>query len=130
MIPWNSASLDSFTLPRAESPSTIYSSRRLTSRLRQSTNFWTRFAMSMEPESFFFTLLFVFSADSLARLFTKICSAALSASCLFSMNQTWSCSLKKAVMASCVKRELTDFFVWFSKQPMVEKQLVTSTRLS
>ena len=84
----------------------------------------------MEPESFFLTLLLVFSADSLARLLTRICSAARSASCLFSMNQTCSCSRKKAVIASWVKRELTDFFVWFSKQPMVEKQLVTSTRLS
>ena len=84
----------------------------------------------MAPESFFFTLDLVFSADSLARLFTRICSAARSASCLFSINQTWSCSLKKAVMASWVNLELTDFLVWFSKQPMVEKQLVTSTRLS
>ena len=83
--------------------------------------------MSMEPESFFFTLDFVFSADSRARLFTRICSDALSASCLFSMNQTCSCSLKKAVMASWVNLLLTLFFVWFSKQPMVEKQLVTST---
>ena len=33
-------------------------------------------------------------------------------------------------MASWVNLELTLFFVWFSKQPMVEKQLVTSTRES
>ena len=33
-------------------------------------------------------------------------------------------------MASWVNLELTDFLVWFSKQPMVEKQLVTSTRES
>ena len=33
-------------------------------------------------------------------------------------------------MASWVNLEFTDFLVWFSKQPMVEKQLVTSTRLS
>ena len=41
------------TEPMAESPSTIYSSRRLASRLRQSTNFCTRLAMSRLPESFF-----------------------------------------------------------------------------
>ena len=84
----------------------------------------------MEPDSFFLTLVLVFSADSRARLLTKICSAALAASWAFSMNQTWSCSLKNAVMASWVNLELTLFFVWFSKQPMVEKQLVTSTRES
>ena len=33
-------------------------------------------------------------------------------------------------MASWVNLELTDFLVWFSKHPMVEKQLVTITRLS
>ena len=66
----------------------MYSSRTLVSRLRQSTNFCTRLEMSMEPDSFFFTLDLVFSADSRARLFTRICSAALAASWAFSINQT------------------------------------------
>ena len=40
--------------PSAESPSTMYSSRRSTSLVRQSTNFWTRLAMSIFSVSFFF----------------------------------------------------------------------------
>ena len=130
MIPWNSASRDSLTLPNAESPSTMYSSRLAASRLRQSTNFWTRLAMSMEPDSFFLTEIFAFSAVSRDRLLTKIWSAARSASALFSKNQICRFSRKNAVMASWVNLELTLFLVWFSKQPMVEKQLVMMTKLS
>ena len=56
-----------------------------TSLVRQSTNFWTRLAMSTEPESFFFTFRRVSSAFSRLRLFSSTCSPIFSASKGFSM---------------------------------------------
>ena len=85
MIAWNSPSRASLTLPRAESPSTIYSSLRSMSLVRQGTNFCTRFEMSMEPDSFFLMFSRVRSAVSRERLLIKTCSAILWASWGFSM---------------------------------------------
>ena len=75
MMAWNSPSRACFTLPSAESPSTIYSSLRFTSRVRQGTNFCTRLEISMEPVSFFLIFSLVFSAFSRARLLMSTCSA-------------------------------------------------------
>ena len=82
---WNPASLACFTEPRAESTSTINSSRSFASLLRQSTNFWTLLAMSILPVSLVFRLRRVFSASSRLRLFISTCPAILSASMGFSM---------------------------------------------
>ena len=99
-MPWNSASRESLQAPRALSPSTIYISRFETSRLRQSTNFCTRFEMSMLPVSFFLMFSRAFSACSRLRLFMSTWSATLSASALCSMKYTSSCERRKSVMAS------------------------------
>ena len=85
MMPWNSASRLIFTLPMAESPSTMYSSRLDTSLVRQSTNFCTRLDRSMLPVSFFLMFSRVFSAFSRARLLIKTCSPIFWASRGFSM---------------------------------------------
>ena len=114
MIPWNSASRESLHAPSAESPSTMYISRRSGSRLRQSTNFCTRFAISMLPESFFFMPCRARSAVSRLRLFISTWSAILSASGLFSMKYTSSCALKNSVIEVWMKRLFIAFFVWFS----------------
>ena len=130
MIPWKSASRESLHAPSAESPSTMYISRFSGSLLRQSTNFCTRFAISMLPESFFFMPSLVFSAASRLRLLTSTCSAILSASGLFSIKYISRRSLKKSVIASWMKRLVIAFLVWFSYEVCVEKQFVTSTRQS
>ena len=85
-----------------------------TSRLRQSTNFWTLFEMSMLPVSFFLMVSLAFSACSRLRLFTSTWSATRSASALCSMKYTSSWERRKSVMASCMKRFVMAFFVWFS----------------
>ena len=114
MMPWNSASRPSFTLPRAESPSTIYSSRWDTSLVRQSTNFCTRLEMSTDPDSFFLMPRRVFSAVSRDRLFTSTWPAIFSASKGFSMKYTSSWLRRKSVMASWMNLLVMDFLVWFS----------------
>ena len=53
--------------------------------MRQSTNFCTRLAMSMVPESFFLMFSRVCSAFSRLRLLISTCSAIFSASKGFSM---------------------------------------------
>ena len=85
MMAWNSPSRASLTLPRAESPSTIYSSLRSMSLVRQGTNFCTRLEISMEPVSFFLMFSRVRSAVSRERLFTSTCSAIFWASKGFSI---------------------------------------------
>ena len=114
MMPWNSASRESLTAPRAESPSTMYSSRRSVSLVRQSTNFCTRLAMSTLPESFFLMLSRAFSAVSRLRLFTSTWLAILSAASRFSMKYTCSCSRRNSDMASCTNLLVMAFLVWFS----------------
>ena len=73
------------TEPRAESPSTIKSSRSPTSLLRQSTNFATRPVMSILAVSLPFKFKRVFSASSRLRLFTSTWPAIFSASRGFSI---------------------------------------------
>src|SRR5699024_12884374 len=64
MMAWNSLSRLVLTAPMAESPSTIYSSRRAGSLVRQSTNFCTRLARSIWVDRVFLMLWRVFSACS------------------------------------------------------------------
>ena len=85
MMAWNSESRPCLHEPSAESPSTMYSSRRETSLVRQSTNFCTRLDTSRLPDSFFLMLRRARSACSRLRLLMSTCSAIFSASSLFSM---------------------------------------------
>ena len=115
MMPWNSASRPSFTEPRAESPSTMYSSRRATSLVRQSTNFCTRLAMSTEPARLLLLMdRRAFSPASRLRLLMRICRAASSAAWGFSSRKICRCSRRKSVIPSWRKRLFTAFLVWFS----------------
>ena len=85
MTAWKLGSRACLTEPRAESPSTMKSSRSPTSLERQSTNLATRPVMSILAVSLPFRLRRVFSASSRLRLFTSTWLQIFSASRGFSM---------------------------------------------
>ena len=71
IIAWKDESRACLQAPRAESPSTMNSSRSETSLLRQSTNFCTRLPISLLDWSLPFILSFVVSARTRARILTS-----------------------------------------------------------
>ena len=127
---WNSAFRASLQEPKAESPSTINTSRCSTSFERQSTNLSTLSSIEFEDCSVFLRFMRSLSLRSRLRLFTSTWSAILSASALFSIKYTSSWCLRKSVIASYINLLVIAFLVWFSYEVTVENEEITSTRHS